>query len=694
MAAPNPIPSAKHLAAAALLALACGCSLQFKPLKTTAVATGGAGGADSRIVARFFDDDFVAGGYQYTYPDAAKVFIPEESGHESEVSLQFDLEAGDFSGGSVCLYNLMYDLTPYYSRGALEFWIKGARGGEIAYVALVDDENRDGKKTVVRIPLNDNGGITNEWKKVSIPLAKFGRKGVFWDAKNRIEVPQPFDWKAVTEFRIEIKKAENPSFRVWVDDIAVLRDVFDAAEDKPSDDWMDKNEKLEMPLAKSDVGQVLHTLFRDAMPEGAFTYVYGARTRAKVQPGTQEGQGALASYMDPDEYSGVTLAMGEGRNLDLRGPRGAKGALCFWGKGAPGVKSIYVGLLDSRPDGVKVQSKLVLSDFGQIDTAWNWFQIPLKKFGDNGMYWDAAKMTEISAEVKWDRINEIRFSENKDENKPAPGQPIAFYAKNIVITDHIPGYVDPDEYWVAFNSSEPDVVLADFESGDKGWETGKGPKSEVGFTVDALKGRQGKSLNITYRLADWCDVLYRFSGDGSQAKLRDWDKHRGIRFSLYTNKAFQGVTVQVHDAGNEVFVANVGGVRGWNDILVPFKSFVKFPYYQPPDAVQNGKFDRNDIRVIDFKPAGDGTSGGYRVDDVTLTNLREVPKRKAPATREFKVAGDMAKTITARINDGLFGINAALWDGDLLDSKTKEYVKAVRHKVIRYPGGLRADDDH
>lgn len=90
------------------------------------------------------------------------MFIPEESGHESDVSLQFDLEAGDFSGGTVCLNNLMYDLTPYYSRGALEFWIKGARGGEIARVALVDDENRDGKKTVVRIPLNNNGGITNE----------------------------------------------------------------------------------------------------------------------------------------------------------------------------------------------------------------------------------------------------------------------------------------------------------------------------------------------------------------------------------------------------------------------------------------------------------------------------------------------------------------------------------------------------
>jgi hypothetical protein len=694
VAIPNPIPSANRLAAAALLALACGCSLQFKPLKTAGQGSEGAAATDSRIVARFFDDDFVAGGYQYTYPDAAKLFIPEESGHESDVALQFDLEAGDYSGGSVCLYNLMYDLTPYYTRGALEFWIKGARGGEIAWVALVDDENRDGKKTVVRIPLNDNGGITNEWRKVSIPLAKFGRKGVFWDAKKRVEEPQPFDWKAVTEFRIEIKKAENPSFRVWVDDIAVLRDVFEAIEEKPSEDWMDKEEKLEMPLAKADAGKVLHTFFKDALPEGAFTYVYGAKTRAKVQPGTKAGQGALASYMDPDEYSGVTLAMGEGRNFDLRGPRKEKGALCFWGRGAPGVKSIYVGLLDSRPDGVKVQSKLVLSDFGKVDTAWAWYQIPLRKFGAHGMYWDAAKMTEISAEVKWDQINEIRFSENKDENKAGPGQPIAFYTKDIVITDHIPGYVDPDEFWSAFKSTEPDVLLADFESGSKGWESGKGPKSEVAFSIDGLKGHPGKSLAITYRLADWCDVLYRFDQNGSPEKLRDWDRHWGLRFSIHTTKAFQGVTVQVHDAGNEVFVANVGAVRGWNDILVPFKSFVKFPYYQPPDAVQNGKFDRTGIRVVDFKPAGDGTSGAYRVDNVTLTNLREVPKQQAPAKREFKVAADMGKTVTARINDGLFGINAALWDGDLLDSKTKEYVKAVRHQVIRYPGGLRADDDH
>jgi len=50
--------------------------------------------------------------------------------------------------------------------------------------------------------------------------------------------------------------------------------------------------------------------------------------------------------------------------------------------------------------------------------------------------------------------------------------------------------------------------------------------------------------------------------------------------------------------------------------------------------------------------------------------------------------------VTDRIHDGIFGINVALWDGDLLLPKTVKYVKALNHSVLRYPGGLRADDDH
>ncbi len=688
--------AASPLLAAALALLASGCALQFKPIPPKTSGTGAASQTtvDPRTVFRFFDDDFVSGGYQYTYPDASKIFIPEESGHASEVALQFNLDATDYSGGSVCLYNLMYDMRPYYSRGALQFWVKGSRGGEIAWVALVDDENRDGKKTVVRLPLNDYGGITNEWRLVSIPLAKFGRKGVVWDAKKRVEEPNVFDWNAVTEFRIEIKKGENSDFRVWADDIFVLRDVFDAQKEVPKEDWDDKVETVAPPLVRSGSGKPLHYLFQDALPEGGFKYTYGGKTAMKVQAGSKEDPGILACYLDND-YSGATLALGQGHNIDLRDGRKGKWGLSFWIKAAPGVHSAYVGLLDSRADGIKAQSKITIGDFGMIDTTWHLIQIPIKRFSGTGMYWDAGKMAEIASDVQWDKINEVRFSINKDENKVAEGSPATLYVDDMAIVDEIPGYVDPDLYWAGFNSTAPDMVLHDFESpADRQWEGAHGAKSTVSFTVDANPGRKGKSLAITYQLVDWCDVMMDYAKNSRPAKQRDWTTHYGLRFSVYTDKAFQGITVQVNDDGNEIFVANIGAVKGWNDILVPFKAFNKFAYYQPPDAVQNGVFDLKSIRKLDFKPSGDGTRGSYRIDDVTLTNLRDVPKAVVAARKDVKVEGDLAKTVTAHINDGLFGINTALWDNDLLDSHTATYIKGVNHRVLRYPGGLRADDDH
>ena len=89
-----------------------------------------------------------------------------------------------------------------------------------------------------------------------------------------------------------------------------------------------------MPVTQANHGKVLHTLFQDALPEGGFTYLYGGKTAAKVQPGPKPEQGVLAAYLDGNEYSGVTLALGEGKNIDLRNPRSARGALCFWAKAA------------------------------------------------------------------------------------------------------------------------------------------------------------------------------------------------------------------------------------------------------------------------------------------------------------------------------------------------------------------------
>jgi hypothetical protein len=152
--------------------------------------------------------------------------------------------------------------------------------------------------------------------------------------------------------------------------------------------------------------------------------------------------------------------------------------------------------------------------------------------------------------------------------------------------------------------------------------------------------------------------------------------------------------VQVSDGGNEIFIASSGGEKGWNEVLVPFKAFYKFPYWQPPEAVQNGNFDLDNVVKIDIKPSGDGSNGTFIVDNITLTNEREIKKAPVAEKLAVTVTGALDKVIVPAINDGIYGINAALWDGDMLKQGTVDYVKPVNHKVLRYPGGLRADDDH
>ncbi len=695
-----------------LILFILGCKVQITPLYTStnskdavdSKAASKKSSKEPRLIYRFFDEDFVSGGFSYVYPDESKVFIPEESGKNGEVSLQFELVASDYSGGSICLYNLLYDLTPYMATGALEFWIKGDLGGENAIVALVDDETGDGAKTVVRLPMNDYGGITKEWTKMSIPLRDFGNRGVFWDAKKNVEVPMKFDWDKVAEFRIEIRKGDNEAFKVWADDLYIYSNVFEpkiVAETgtESSEYWDSREETLEaVPVEKAPDVKVVYEIFTDDLPGGGFGYVYGGKTAFKVQPSNGKTKEVCAMYIDGSDYSGVTLALGQGRNINLEKLYSSQAGIAFWAKGGPDVSKVYVGLLDDESDNAKVQTKVALSDFGKLTTEWNYFMIPLKKFSAKGMYWDTGKKAEIQADVKWDMINEFRISIGKNENRVPEGHPVAFYVDNVSIIEKIPGWVDPDEYWKSFSSDAPDVLLLDMEKGStSNWEAVNGKKSEIAIAYVDNKDTKKygkKSIQVTYKLIDYADAKYSFTQNSEPKEKRDWTKHWALRFSLFSERPYQAVTVQVEDDGKEIFVANIGGQKGWNDILLPFKKFNKFPYYQPPDAVENGTFDMTAIKSIDFKPSGEGTAGKYRIDNVMLTNLREVAKPKAPEKIDVTISGNLSKTVTEQVNDGIFGINAALWDGDMLLPNTAKYVKALNHAVLRYPGGLRADEDH
>ena len=179
--------------------------------------------ASNEIFDWFFSESYAHDGYAYAYPSSSSVTIAKGVAHKGNYSLKFDLDPADYSGGSVCLNNKVYNLKPVVQKGALQFWVKGAPGAQKAWVALVDEETGDKHKTVVRLSIDWFGQITGDWTLISIPLKHFGDRGVYWDDKEQREVENDFDWEHVAEFRIEVKKGDNTSFKIWVDDIVLVK---------------------------------------------------------------------------------------------------------------------------------------------------------------------------------------------------------------------------------------------------------------------------------------------------------------------------------------------------------------------------------------------------------------------------------------------------------------------------------------
>jgi len=656
------------------------------------------------VVYKFFDEQYRQGGYDYAYGGKSKgVTITKEGGYKSKAAVQINLDPKDYSGASICLYNEVFDLSKYMLDSKLEFYIKGKNGGEQLLIGLLDEEVSDGKKTQVKMSLNKYVQITKDWQKVSIPLVDFPDRGLYWDQTKKTELPARIDWNKIAEIRFSIDKGTNPSFDIFVDNIEIVKGNK-KAKPKPKVVYWDENNEVvngpKNPEKLDGKAKALATFYDNGMK--GFSYVYGGLTAQKeIDSKTAGNSNVLAMYIDNNDWSGVTYSLGEGKFIDLSKVRN-DGGLYFWIKGKNGGEKLYIGIMDNQGNDVKSQTKLALNDWIKVSKDWQLVKIPLKKFMDKGKAWDANKQAEVAKDVKWNKIQEIRFSVGKGENAGEPGKPapVSVYVDQITFTSNI-DWVDPDKKWDSFKSNAPDLVISDFEGkwANELWEPSTGPKSQLKHSVG--KGNlDGNSLNVEhYLLADWVDVVLDMKKRNREAKYRDWTKHWGIMFDVYSDKAWQSITVQISDDGNEIFVSNTGVPKGRTTVLVPFRSFSKFPYYQPPDAKENGLFDLTNVISLDFKPSGEGTSGNFQVDNIRLTNKRELPKVERPAVVKGTIKGNFNEVINPEIAGGIFGINAALWDGDLLSARgaktqTADYVKRVNHGIIRYPGGLRADDDH
>ena len=659
------------------------------------------------VVYKFFDEQYRPGGFDYSYGGTSKgVTITKDGGYKSKAALNIKLDPKEYSGASICLYNEFFDLNKYMLDSKVEFMIKGKHGGEAVKVGLLDEEVSDGKKTQVVLPMNkyiEGGAVTTDWKKVSIPLVDFPDRGLYWDNTRKSEFPSRIDWDKIAEIRFSIDKSGASEFEVWVDNIEIVKGNKKAPPKKQMVYWDENNDVIDGPKNPEKLDGKAKTLatFYDNQLKG-FSYSYGGLTAQREAQSKTAGNGnVLAMYIDNNDWSGVTYSLGEGKFIDLSKVRN-KGGLYFWIKGKLGGEKLYVGILDNQGNDVKSQTKVGLNDWIKVSKDWQLVKIPLKRFMDKGKAWDANKQAEVAKDMQWNKIQEIRFSVGKGENQGEPGKPapVTVFVDQITFTSNI-DWVDPDLKWDNFKSNEKDLVISDFEGkyASELWEPAFGPKSQLKHSVGACPNMNGNCLKIEhYLLADWVDVVLDMEKRKRPATDRDWTKHWGIMFDVYSEKAWQSITVQVQDAGNEIFVSNVGAPKGKTTILVPFRTFGKFPYYQPPNAKENGIFDLKGVVALDFKPSGEGTAGSFQIDNIKLTNLREIKAKERPAVIKVVVKGE-SDVLNPEISGGLFGINAALWDGDMLDNKnfkvqTREFVKRINHGIVRYPGGLRADDDH
>lgn len=575
----------------------------------------------------FFDERLAPGGFLYAYPDKAVISNIDTVSKNGIFSVQMILDAADYSGGAICLGNSV-DLKAYRNNGALKFWLKGKNGGEKAWVALIDQSSSSREKAAVRLPLSRYVKITTEWQLVSIPLFHFPDKGVFWDAKQKAEISCDFDWNKVAEIRVEIKKNENQTFTVFLDDICIEPNVFDSSVIQPVLSWSDYVESIYPPRKSlKNTDEIFLSIFDGKLPENSFTYVYGGNTACVLQKNAMySGRKILACYLDDNDYSAVTIATSHGKAIDLRDYR-KTGGLVFWVKCGLKPASIQVGFLDHQKNR-KVQSRVLLEQYGELTEDWKLFTIPLYHFSNIGLFWDENLKAEIESPIAWNSIHEIRFSCAKSLSENRDTIPVTLYLDNICIVKNISDTSEFENYWNSFQSTEPELLLHDFQDSEKlNWVVSKGPKSKCCFElIDAPANAPediSKCMLFTYSLFDWCDIVCPYDSIDFDPVKRDWTKHWGIRFHLYTEKEFQGITIQIADSSNEHFVANVGALRGWNDIIIPFREFSKFIHYQPENAIHNSILDLNGVRGIAFKASGNNTSGKYIISNVKLTNERD-----------------------------------------------------------------------
>ena len=175
----------------------------------------------------FFTDmiDEGNGMYKYVYGGGTTLDVEKAGAHAGEGCLKAELDCSQWSGAVVGHYPLT-DLTKFKKPG-IEFWVKGAEGGEKFEVILMDADDTDGNKVEIGTMAAPNYvKVTKDWQKAVVPFSAYPKKGQYWDgAASKMVTNVDFNQAELKEIKFAVGPSYNPgkkSVTIFVDDLKVV----------------------------------------------------------------------------------------------------------------------------------------------------------------------------------------------------------------------------------------------------------------------------------------------------------------------------------------------------------------------------------------------------------------------------------------------------------------------------------------
>lgn len=165
--------------------------------------------------------------------------------------------------------------------------------------------------------------------------------------------------------------------------------------------------------------EVAVIVMREGIPRGGgYTYQYPRENPAPFMTdaaGSKQGDLAMEIELIASDYSGVAICIAGSSDLT---PYLEDGVLEFWIKGnVGGEKALFVLVDDGvKSNGEAFQVKLSSTSYGELTTDWKKFSIPLKTFGETGVYWDLKNKKDVFGKFAWTNFKGFRLEVRKDVN--------------------------------------------------------------------------------------------------------------------------------------------------------------------------------------------------------------------------------------------------------------------------------------